>query len=68
MATLSTTRSSYQNHNPNMTLRREPFACPRVRGILRDLATEAESATTATTQAAYLLRLNKVRSLLKSIG
>jgi len=60
-------RASYQRH-VDIPLRRQPFACPRVRGLLRDIATQAEAATTATTQAAYLLRLNNVRSLLKSLG
>jgi len=69
--TISTARASYQpkaNINLNGTGKRQPFACPAYRQTLREIAHEATKASDATTQAAYLLRLNGLRSLLKSLG
>ena len=61
-------RSSHQDLSAVTLGRRQPFACPAYQSALNELSLEAIKAAGSTTQAAYLLRLNNIRRIIKSLG
>lgn len=67
MGTISTRRSAYQNHNGLTTGSRQPFAGSETRAKLNEISLEATRLSAATTQAAYLMRLNNLRALMRSL-
>lgn len=68
MSTVSTTRAAYQHHPNGLTMKRPTVATRTEQATLDEIVSCASNMKLSTTNAAYSLRLDTLRKLVRSLS